>query len=166
MLLPYFITKRNVHVFLRELSGFDGITFVSPHQSHESTPGRPFSDELRQEIIHQVPGEEENDLHIWIASERHGTLYSFLHAQILVTQEAQVDLLCAFKWGYNWQMNFYEGFGELGALFLLLEQRGIMRCHLPLALNMNYAGLAGSGWFEQGQGVYRKKQTELLCLEG
>ncbi|GHO57495.1 hypothetical protein KSB_59700 [Ktedonobacter robiniae] len=104
-----------------------------------------------------MPGELENDLHIWIASKRHGTLYSFLHAQTLLHQEAQVDLLCAFKWRYNWQTKLYEGFGELGALFMLLEQRGIIRLSLPLTLDVDAKGLAGAGWSEQNQGVYRRK---------
>jgi hypothetical protein len=156
MIIAWHVTKRNAHLFLDEISVFDGIAFVSPHQPSKSSPEQRFSDEMRQEIVYQLPREVESDHHIWIACERHGTMYSFLRAQVLSGQEAQVDLLCAVKWGYNWQTHVYEGFGELEALFMLLEQRGMRRCSLPLTLDMNCRALSGSGWFEQGQGVYRK----------
>lgn len=157
MLLPWYVAPRNAHVFLKELADFDGIVFISPYHAGNETPNQRFSEEMRQEIMHRLPRNVESDYHIWIGTERHGTMHSFLHAQVLSNQEALVDLLCAFKWAYNWQTKSYEGFGELGALFMWLEQRGVGRLSFPFALNMRCGGLRGAAWFEQGQGIYQKK---------
>lgn len=157
MLIPWRITRRNALLFIREIVEFEGIAFVFFQQSNNGSPEKRFSGEMRQEIIQRVELDMDDEDHIWLASDKHGIVYSFLHAQVLSSQEVQVDLLCSVKWGYDWQSMLYEGFGELALLFMLLDQRGIKYCHLPLALNMNYVGLAGLGWVEQGQGMYCKK---------
>jgi hypothetical protein len=163
MLLPSYVTKRNVHRFIDELLTFDGIVFVPSHQAENDNLAQRLSDEMCQEIIDRLPRELESINHIWIETDNHGKMYSFLHAQTVAEQEAQVDFLCALRFAYNQQVKAYEGFGEFVALVMELEKRGIVRFSLPLVLDTvkNIEWLNGEGWFEGKQGMYQKKVEAL-----
>jgi hypothetical protein len=156
MIVPWQVTKGNAHIFIDELEAFDGMVLISPHQPGGVSLQKPFSDEMRQEIVHRLSMELDDDYHLWLASGRHTIMYSFLHTQILSAQDACVDLLCSVKWGYQWQTNAYKGFGEFILLISLLERRGIRRFRLPLTLDVNVAGLVTARWLAQGQGIYGK----------
>jgi len=157
MITQWEVTKKNYHTFIAGLAKFDGMVFVSPHQPTSIAPGNRFSAELREEVIQQLESELDSDRHIWIVSDRPSALHAFLHAHISSQEEAQVDWLCAVPWAYNRQKAVYEGFGEFAILTLLLEKRGILNFHVPLALDENAAGLAAYGWYKRGEGFYSKR---------
>lgn len=152
MIMPWHLTEQNRHLVLSELATFDAQAFVYDAVSQPPL-ARPFSDALRQATMAQLQAPMDPERTIWIASDRHGSLYVLLRAQVDERQEAWIDLLCAVGWAYNRRTQLYEGCGEFVLLGRLLEERGVACFHMPFPLDAQQTGIQ-ERWREHERDTY------------
>ncbi len=153
MIIPWQLTEQNRYLVLTELATFEAQTFVYRGEVSHLSGARALSHVMRRDIMEQIQRPLDPESSIWIASGRHGKLYSLLHAVLDGQREARIDLLCAVPWEYNRHARVYEGCGEFLLLVLLLEQRGVTSFHTRLPLDAKHTGIP-ERWSELERGKY------------
>lgn len=165
MLMPWQVrsaTDRSEAV--RALEAFEGLVLIGLQSTNGSVPAavHQIEPQERLEIIHRLERNTDPRQDIWIAttSERAGPLmYSLVHALVVPTVEARVDLLLSRTEQNDPDAEAYDGFGEFALLTLALDHIGVPTLTVPLPVDVERTGLAPAGWLEHEPGVYVREAT-------
>ena len=159
MLLPWRVqSARQRDQLARGLETFTGCVLVHSSGGHVGQADADLSPQARQAILQRLHAQTDPQRDIWIATGRievKTSIFSVLHVAVEPQHGgARVDLLLSRWQRHNPDAQAYDGFGEFVLLALTLDNMGVTRFEIPIALDSRRSGLSSQGWNLTESGIY------------